>query len=402
MSFRRTVMWTGLLLAVAVSGCATPPAEESPPDVTLRDLDTPPERTSAGTEERANHDGDGSVAERNVRTATAVSLQSFEFPLEFTLEEAFAYAKPAPLPRLSLGVWQANGIRVAVLPLEEWRDFYAELPEALAVQQTRILASDDPVPVVTSRRLVRPIRIDLTVPPMRPRETWARRGRLRLLAEVATQNAGDDAPGSTDANRDASVEQASDRRRVSLIPHHLLPQQIVLPESTRADRMPGVLFDRLALRMDLSADTLLILALDRPWDREAAEPRDSLDAPGAPGLPEQEGEERDDVESPPVADRGGRVSRDDRGIVSAMPSESAEAGAAAASSGDGNSADEKVQEESSATDPPADTPRSSEVSEVPPNLGRALLTGQKWDRPRQRLVVISVRPLQTGGNASAP
>ncbi|MFW6336814.1 MAG: hypothetical protein ACOC3G_06775, partial [Phycisphaeraceae bacterium] len=308
---------------------------------------------------------------------------------------------------LSLGVWQANGIRVAVLPLEDWPEFYAKLPEALEVRQTRILASADPVPVVTSRRLVRPIRIDLTVPPMRPRETWARRGRLRLLAEVAAPNAGADAAGSTHETGDASAEQAPERRRVSLIPHHLLPQQVALPDSMRADRMPGVVFDRLALRMDLSADTLLILALDRPWDRAAPEPRDSLEAPVTPGLPGQEAEERDDVESPPVADRGGRAHRDDRAIVSAMPSESAEAGAAAASPDDGNSDDgqkkgEDESEKADAAGEAGDTPRRSEVSDVPPNLGRALLAGQKWDRPRQTLVVISVRRLQTGDNEPAP
>jgi hypothetical protein len=378
MSPLRVVMLSALLLASLAGGCATPSRDYTPPDVTLSDIHAEREQPS-GTGEQATK-GEPDDARRTDRPTTTVSLQSFDLPLEFTLEEAFAYAKPAPLPRLSLGVWQANGIRVAVLPIEDWPKFYAKLPEALEVRQTRILASDDPVAVVTSPRLVRPIRIDLTVPPMRPRETWARRGRLRLLAEVA----------------EVAADNASPRRRVSLIPHHLLPQSVALPDRTPVDRMPGVVFDRLTLRMDLSPDTLLILALDRPWDRKAPETPDTPDTPGKPG---HESEQRDGGDSSPVAGSAGGE------IVSALPAESADDAGPATTRGDAGPAEEKGKDEADAADGAearGDTPRRSDASEVPPNLGRALLAGQKWDRPLQRLVVISVRPLRTGSEQPAP
>lgn len=374
-------MAAGLIAVIAcVAGCATP-GEGGASGVTLGELDAPRE---SGTETlEAQSQGKAGDAERADRPGTAVSMQSFELPLESSPEEALSYTEPAPLPRLSLGVWQANGIRVAVLPLEDWPDFYAKLPEALSVRQTRLLASDDPVAVVTSPRLVRPIRIDLTVPPMRPREAWARRGRLRLLAEVAAPR---------DAGTVAGSADASAQRRVSLIPHHLLPQQVVLPDTMRSDRMPGVVFDRLALRMELSADTLLILALDRPWDRQ---PPVAPDSPESPDSPEKEPGKRGDRESSPVAG----VDRD--ATVSAAPKQAAEDAAATPSQRDGAAPDEAGEaqegETSDADRGDASRRRKPAMPEVSPTLGRALLAGQKWDRPVQRLVVISVRPLQTLG-----
>jgi hypothetical protein len=373
-------MAAGLIAVIAcVAGCATP-GEGGASGVTLGELDAPRE---SGTETlEGQSQGEAGDAERADRPGTAVSMQSFELPLESSLEEAFSYTEPAPLPRLSLGVWQANGIRVAVLPLADWPDFYAKLPEALSVRQTRLLASDDPVAVVTSPRLVRPIRIDLTVPPMRPREAWARRGRLRLLAEVAAPRDAGTVAGSADAS--------AQRRRISLIPHHLLPQQVVLPDTMRSDRMPGVVFDRLALRMELSAETLLILALDRPWDREAPVAPDS---PESPDSPEKEPGKRGDVEPSPVAG----VDRD--ATVSAAPKQAAGDAAATRSQREGTASDEADEaqegESSDADRSDASRRRKPAMPEVSPTLGRALLAGQKWDRPVQRLVVISVRPLQS-------
>lgn len=309
-----------------------------------------------------------------------------------------SYAKPAPLPRLSLGVWQANGIRLAVLPLEDWPAFYAEMPEPLSVRQTRVLASDAPVAVVTSPRLVRPIRIDLTVPPMRSREKWVRRGRLRLLAEISAPDvaalAADASADDANADGGRSMRNALDARHVTLVPHQLLPRQIVLPETLRDDPMPGVVFERLALRMELPADQLLLLAMDRPWDRESPEPpgdeSNGEKTNGDQSSPDEPNEQSGDGRSPAnegIADGAASASTEDHGSDSQPRRKDAgdEKQAEGASSGEEDGKSEDGGEIAPRDEPP--------VFEVPPHLGRALLAAEKWGRPVQRLVVILIRPL---------
>ena len=350
------------VVAWLVAGCASGPGGAGE-RVTLRDLERDPASTPPD-------DPEGEAIPSPEPTA-AVFMQRLTLPLERSLDDAWAMLDPAPAPPLSRGVWQSNGIRLGVLPRDQWPAFVEALPRRLAVRQTRLLATDQPLAIVSSHRLNRPIRVDLTIPPMRPRETWAKRGRLRLLAEVSEPR-----PSSTGGT---TGDDAATRRRVALIPHHQVPRTLVLPNELAEDRLPGVVFEQLALRFDLPADRLLVIALDRPWDR-VPEPTQPEASP-------------DDSEAEPAAPLASAAP--DQAAVEAEAEAEADPPEDAESDSD---SDPDSDSEPDSADPPAEvdpTPDRSgpPIPDVPPHLGRALLTAERLNRPVQRVVVISVLPL---------
>lgn len=341
-----------LLLAVAagLAGCAAGGRDAGRESVTLRDLDVETETPTNRAGQRPEM----------AQPRGLVFMRRMVLPLERSLESAWAMADPAPVPPLSRAVWRSNGVRLGVLSTEAWESFAGSLPRVFQARQTGLMAADEPVAIVTSPRLVRPIRIDLTIPPLAPRETWAQRGRLRLLAEIgrATASGGDD-------------DEITPRRLV-LTPHHAVPRSLVLPEALADARRPGVAFSQLALRFQLQPGELLVMGLDRPWDRVPPPKPEPQTPPARPESPEG---------SPVAAASPAPV----------IEADAAEADAAAPS-GSPESAPDPA--EPPAPDEPERVPQvGPPMPEVPPHLGRALFTAQHAGRPVQYLMVLSVVPL---------
>lgn len=334
------------LTAVTLGGCAAPPPQRRPtamPDATIADI-----RSDAV--EEAQRIAPVVAGPRGVAT-----FQRVDFPLDRSTDAAWSLVDETVFPALTRGVWNANGLRVGLLPRAKVRDFVKALPRSEGVSHAQLLASEHPTPIIRTPRLKSFVTVDLTVPPGAVREEKITGGRLQLLARV-----------SNDA-RAAMV--------VDVLPHQYIPKLTLEPRDPLLKELDGRLFNELGVRVEVPPSHLLVVGLFRPWPKpEQPEATD-------PGGPE-----------PPITPD-----------MLALQ-ESAEATAAANAAAGVGQQNDAAQAEAGREQLPEEhaSARAAEAPPLPNHLGRALFASLRSGRPIQTLLITSVQPLDSPEPRFAP
>lgn len=222
-----------LALVGVGGGCAAPPAappasgafptlSEIAPAVPIR----PPIPEDAATR------GPGATA----------SLLRVSFPLDLSIEPAWAQVDENVLPPLTRGVWRANGLRAGVIPGERLEAFLDELPPVWSDRLFRIGTAGLPRVVGRSAPLIRPVTVDLTVPPFAPRVEELLGRRVALLMELAPGDSG---------------------LVVTLTPLHQRPMPTVVPRTAAEKELDGRLFTELAIRLTIPRGSHAVVGLAR-------------------------------------------------------------------------------------------------------------------------------------------
>lgn len=265
-----------------------------------------------------------------------ITVRRVDFPLGADTEAAWRQTDAAALPGLTAGVWSVNGMRIGVLRPEDREAFTKAMPEVYTVSEQQIATGSLPATLVRSSRLTREVLVDLTVPPARVETQPVRGGHVQLLVRTAR-----------------GPEDPAAGRVIEVIPHHHRPRETVLPRSPLETQLDGTVFDRLTLRAQLPAGTLLVIGLDPSQLPE--EGAGDADAAG------------DAVEGEGAGDQAGTGAGGD------TPADEGEA--------------------------PVD-PGLAEaelfVEARPDHLGEALLTGVRLRQPTQVMLFLSARPLRLG------
>jgi len=296
-----------------------------------------------------------------------IYLQSLAFSMDNSMIDIWELADTQSLSPLTRGVWRANGLRIGLIPAKQWESVFGMLPQTVRVQQSRVIGSDHPIPIISSHRLSMPIRIDLTIPPLSVREAWAQRGRLRLLAQV---------------EQTSSVSSESLPINLTLTPHHFIPQPSFIPQDPLEKELQGTLFEMLALNIEIPDDHLLIIGLDRPWD--VLPENDTTDPSQNPGQTPR------NTETPNITAEPSSLRASPDNTVEVIPTNPPPVDSSTAPDSPNTDLDNPEDSTNDRVDEPIS---ASQPIQVPPHLGRALLTGSYNDRPVQRLMVISVRPM---------
>lgn len=205
--------------------------------------------------------GPPEVAPRDLPTSrTLATVQRLEIPLRYPTDPVWAGLDTRAIPGITRAVWQANGLRIGLLPEARWNEFLNTLPTTFGVQRSTLSATSLPVAVRTSPRLGEPVYVDLTIPPRAVRDDLARGGRIKLLAKLEAINT-----------------PAGEARFIELTPHHYLPgnnlPQVVregdtfkvTPRTSEERALDGRTYDDLTLRMELPPGQLLVVGLYWPW-----------------------------------------------------------------------------------------------------------------------------------------
>lgn len=252
-----------------------------------------------------------------------------------SLSEAWSLSDEAVLPELSRAVWNANGLRVGVLPAVRGRDFVLALGEVTEVRDTQLLSHDYPEPLRRSPPLRAEFFADLTIPPRPVTIETLTRGRLRMLM--------------------ASRALSGGRTRVTLIPQHHLDRATLLPLPPRERVLEGRVFDELSVQIDLDPQDVLLLGFyQSPLPSQAPE-----DTP-------------EDTPEP------GGATTPDPSAAAAMPNDAS---------------DEADTASGIDTPDEPETPAAEEAEPLPPlNLGRGLFTTGIADDDQQMLFLL--RPLR--------
>lgn len=250
-----------------------------------------------------------------------------------SLNEAWSLSDEAVLPDLSRAVWNANGLRVGVLPAGRGRDFVLALGQITEVRDTQLLSHDYPEELRRSPPLRAAFFADLTIPPLPTNIETLTRGRLRML--MASRPLGDG------------------RTRVTLIPQHYLHRAALVPRSPEERALDGRVFDELAVQIDLGPQDVLLLGFyQSPFPNEAPEDNPEL-------TPEENTEDPAEPSHPTATDPAN---------------------------------DAAIESESTSIPPTPEEPAADDPEELPPlNLGRGLFTTGIADDDQQMLFLL--RPL---------
>jgi hypothetical protein len=257
----------GLIVAppLLFAGCAAQPEPAAPPLPRLAEV-------RGDAEERARE----IIPESPDAPWAMASFQAIDLPLDQPTDDAWALVNEDAFPALTRGVWNANGLRIGVLPRQNLDAFIRALPPASGIERQQLWGSERPTPIRRAPRIRGPVGIDLTIPPASVREEEVVGGRLQLLARLSR---GD---GSTMA--------------LDLVPHHHVPRLTLEVREAAEKELDGRIFNELALRSQLPSHMVLVVGLYRPWPQ--AEPMS--EAEGAAG-------ESPAVEPPPLPNQLGRA-----------------------------------------------------------------------------------------------
>ncbi|MEM0915383.1 MAG: hypothetical protein AAGK09_12335 [Planctomycetota bacterium] len=265
--------------------------------------------------------------EADTGSRLAYRVQRVELDLNRPLNDVWALIDESALSPIQRTVWENNGLRLGRVAVGDIGDVGEAIGPNADTRRSTLVNIDEPAAVRSGPRLARPVPIDLTVPPMNVRREWADSGRFRLLIREAGVTAG-------------GVE-------IELTPQLYQPAVQLLPRTASQAELDGRLYDTLSATVTLRPRELLVIGLNWPWS--VPEPVTSFLA---------EGVAADTPETPP-----GGV-------------EDAEAEAAAT-----------VDVEGVPIEP---APPTLEAPPLPPSIGRSLFAGERFGRPVQVLLVISV------------
>ncbi len=315
------LLWMAAFLLLAACG-SPPPPPDLPRLAEIRSNSTPPPPPAI----------DDAATRLDLAGRVLLNVTRFDLPLDQPLNGLWDVVDEDAIAPLARGVWNRNGLRIGVLSTAQLDAFNGQLPAGFAEQTTQMIASSHLVPVRSSPRLRESVRVDLTIPPLAVRETFANRGRLRLLlgADVS-----DDRP-----------------TLLRLVPQQYVPRSTLLPRNPLEKELDGRVFEDLAVRIAAQPTRLVVVGLYWPW-APAVDPNDAnpfRTPPPSPPL-SGDGEPADDTEA-------------------AEASETVEP------------ADEAAAD-----------PESEPLLEPPPllnHLGRALFTGVRFNQRFQMLLVIAV------------
>ena len=276
-------------------------------------------------------------------------VEQLDVPLKQPLHEAWSMVDESVLPRVSRGVWQANGLRIGTLDSDEVDRFLNVLPRTLATHRRRIIGTKHPTPLRRTDRLRRAYTLDMTVPPRPVKEASVRGGELRLLARMSV----------------GRMNQV----QLDLLPHHFKREFSVRPRHPEKAALDGRIFNELGVSLDLTRDKVLVLGLHRDWPNE----EDIKEA-------QQENQQEQRL-------------------------------AEMKQSADGDAQQDGDEEDESADNAPPPRPetipqRFGEPPTLPYHLGRALMTMQRANQEAQVIMLISARPLnnrrRTASDADTP
>lgn len=314
------------VLSLAACSPTKPTTDGPPPEVKVRDI---------APTEPLGPPGEGAAANSGSRLAYRV--QRVEVDLDRPLNLAWSLIDESPLPPIKRAVWENNGLRLGTLDAADAGELGESLAPTRSTQASTLINITEPTSVRSSARLNRPVPIDLTVPPMNVRREWADSGRIRLLMREA-----DVTPGGVE---------------VELTPQLYRPKAQLLPRSPGQRELDGRLYDALAVTVTIRPRELLIIGLNWPW--ETPEP--------IPNFLDDDTPPDESLSSDPPA--------------SQPPDGSEPPPPAAVVSAEGAVT---PQVEVAPAEPPLEAPP------LPVSIGRALFTGQRFGRPVQLLLVISV------------
>lgn len=328
------------IIRVAGSACAAlllAACSSSPPPAELPSLATIPSDAEA-------------AARRIIPPTTSpaqgvASFQSIDLSLHESPDAAWALVDETAIPALTRGVWNANGLRIGLLPRAKVDAFVRRLPPAQGISRAQLLGSELPSPILQTPRLTGYATIDLTIPPMAVNEIEITGGRLQLLGRLTRDRHG--------------------TLVLDLLPHHHVPKVTLQPRSPLEKQLDGHIFDQLTLRVEIPPTQMLVVGLYRPWPT-------STDAPPSPETP---------VQGEPLAPQAAE------GPMPASPAPSDEAPAES-----GLRADESgrvlIPESPESVAPAAGQPPA-----LPNHLGRAFFTTTRLRRELQTIMLVTIAPL---------
>ena len=285
---RPTLRWINLVaavVAVVLSGCETSPTPARPPaDENLPDLQDVRSQVTPMVVPRAP------VGDQGGRVLARV--RRIELPYDAPLTSAWELADERVLPTLARGVWQANGLRLGLLPFSALKSFDERLPRPMSIRDRQMVVSQFPMPLTSTPRLTGTVTVDLTIPPRAVQEERITGGRIRLLTRMS--------------NRGGGIV-------VELLPQHYLPQLSIVPRDPLQKQLDGRVYDELAVRVNVPRNKMLLIGLARPqyeaWfaanaptPAPAPQPTDSEaegDQPSAQAPAETSAPEPADPDQPP-------------------------------------------------------------------------------------------------------
>ncbi|MBB6428583.1 hypothetical protein [Algisphaera agarilytica] len=221
-------LWCTLAAGLLLVGCATEPEM---PEGTIRPLDP-------GTAE-----ADSDIVLPGNKPVRWVSRR-VSLPLGTSTEDAWLLANEGVLDDLARAVWNANGLRVGVLPAPRGPEFAKTLADTIDQRDTQILSYSFLEDVRESPPLRAEFFADLTVPPRPVTLEYFTKGRLRML--MSSQPLGN---GST---------------RVTLTPQHYLRKTTLLPQTPQERELDGRVFDELSVEIDVASNQILLLGFYQP------------------------------------------------------------------------------------------------------------------------------------------
>ena len=243
-------------LLIQTPGCQNPP----PPAEIEGRINVLPERP-------ALRDEPGVPAPRH---AARCAVRTVTLPLDRPLEAAWAELDETILPPLSRAVWNANGLRVGLLDASDAGGFGDALGTPDDVGRQNLVVIDRPTVLRESPPLRADFVADLTRPPAAPRLETFTRGRARLLI---------------------SARPAGGGATLRLTPQHFVPRTTLTARHPLEKLLDGRVFDELAIEINLSPGTALVVgyslpvALRPPAPDESVEPNTPTTGPNDPDAP---------------------------------------------------------------------------------------------------------------------
>jgi hypothetical protein len=279
-----------------------------------------------------------------------ITVKELALPIHLSTEKAWELIDSSVFPELTRQGWRANGMRIGVIAKSDLAKLQEALPPVLNFRRNVVYASSHPTAMLEASRQREPIQVDLSMvtsgggqgPPLHG-------GRMQLLAKARTDAGG--------------------QLFLDFIPHYYKPKATLRPRDPLQKQLDGRLFEQLALRMPAPRRQVIVLGLHRerqPEDEQSADKEDAtFDLPSSSEKREQGGEgasgESEDAEEPQK----------------------------------GSETDESTEKDSQEAGK-KEEPKFKRVTDplnLPAHMGRALLAGRRFGHPRQRLVLIEVRPI---------
>jgi hypothetical protein len=194
----------------------------------------------------------------------AAHLLRLEFPPDADLERAWAIARDVGAAPPSAALWPDNGMRVAVVGMDQLKRVFDTLPPPQVRDDSRIVAQDQVVPLPVGWVVTRPLTLRLILAPGVATPAHCDRGRFQFLAHFGAAG-----PGAA----------------IALTPHLYLPHASLLPRSPIDAQLDGDRFDALTLRAYLMPQQALMIGVATEAASPATQPAVAPSAATQPAAP---------------------------------------------------------------------------------------------------------------------